>query len=74
MNDIQLVVLAHLFNDYHSGGGSRGYRLLCKVLRAWQRRDHPGQHGVHPLDIKLRSIPGAVALYNRLAWAWVIKL
>lgn len=72
MNDVQLVTMIHLFNDWHSGGGSRGYRLLCLALRAYARRYHPGQHGVHPLDIKL--ISEYRRLYRRLETAWMNAL
>jgi hypothetical protein len=74
VNDVQLLVLIHLFNGWHSGGGSRGYRLLCLALRAWDRRSHPGQHGIHPLDIRLRSVEGALPLYRKLELAWAGKL
>lgn len=38
MRDEQLIALAHVANDYHSGQWSRGYRLLCHTLRVLRLR------------------------------------
>lgn len=54
-----LVALVHFANDWHNGGGSRGYRLLCLALRACKRR---GQHWV--LDLPM--LPHQQDIYD--AW------
>lgn len=44
-----LVALVHFGNDWHSGGGSREYRLMCRAARALARRG-VGSGGYAVLD------------------------
>ena len=38
MDSVTVAALYTFAAHYHSGQGSRGYRLLCMAERAWERR------------------------------------
>ncbi len=53
-----IAVVRQVAIDYHSGMGSRGYRLQCRCTRWLQKR---GQLGYLTFNPEMR------ALYNRLS-------
>ena len=53
--------LAWFANDYHGGGDSRGYRLLCASLRRLDRLGYPHRDFMYyPLGAKGTAIYAAL--------------
>ncbi len=63
----RLFALAHFANDYHSGMGSRGYRLLCRALRRLKAYGFS-----RPIDWALDD--SELEMYGRLAASYANRI
>ena len=59
--------LAWFAHDWHGGGASRGYRLLCKALRACHR------HGM-PYPLNGRLTPRQQTIYDHLEHIYALAI